>query len=222
MVTIAEVVEKIIRKSPYLEEGLTKELINLSALAREIQPEVQSLLIKDVQVGAIVMALKRLKPKLAIKTIRPRDYIKQIGDLTVKSNLVEYTFKNSRNLISKEKELLELLSDKTDSFITISQGVQETTIIVNKSLTEDVKRIFEGEEVILNLTNLSSITLKLPASNVEVPGVYYSILKAIAWNGINIIDAVSTSNEVTIIFRNADIDKAFSILKRITDNNGDY
>ncbi len=64
MITVPEVVEEMVKESPFLEEALEADLINLSSLARQMQKEIQKKLYKDIQIGAIVMALKRLLPKL--------------------------------------------------------------------------------------------------------------------------------------------------------------
>lgn len=216
MITVPEIVEKIIQKSPYLIDGLRKELINLSALARDIQPEVSEKLIKDVKEGAIVMALKRLTPKLKGKFRDTEEFMKTIGDLTVKSNLIEYTFMNSNTLIEKEAKILDHLKESTHQFITISQGIKETTLILNSNLESILNKIFNDEKIILKKENLSSITIKLPEENVEIPGVYYYILKSLAWSGINLVEAVSTSNEITIIFEEKDIERAFGVIKGIS------
>jgi len=50
MIAIPEVVEKIVVDSPLLEEGLSAGIINLSTLARKIRPQVESKLVKTVQV----------------------------------------------------------------------------------------------------------------------------------------------------------------------------
>ena len=216
MVTVREVVEEIIKKSPFIEEGIAKDLINLSALAREIQPMVQDELLKDVQEGAIVMALKRLAPQISNKFTHLQAIIKNIGDITVKSNLVDFTYVNSETFFENVKTLINKISKTKDKFFTITQGVSETTIIINADFIDEVKKIFKDEEQVLMFENLSSITAKLPSENINVPGVYYTILKLLAWDGINIVDAVSTSNEITCIFRDQDIDNAFSVFKRLT------
>ena len=63
MVTVPETVLEIIHESPFLEEGLSRGLINLSSLAREMKSEVEERTMKDVQIGSIVMALKRISIK---------------------------------------------------------------------------------------------------------------------------------------------------------------
>ena len=49
-----------------------------------------------------------------------------------------------------------------------------------------VEESFRKEQCLFKQNELSAITLKLPESNVQVTGFYYHILKAIAWEGVNI------------------------------------
>lgn len=64
MVTVPEAVEKIVNRSRYLSEAMSKGLINLSALARYIKPEIEEMLIKNVSDSSVIMALKRLEKTL--------------------------------------------------------------------------------------------------------------------------------------------------------------
>ena len=63
---------------------------------------------------------------------------------------------------------------------------------------------------------LSAITIILPKEAVFVPGVYYSVLKALAWEGINFVEVVSSYTELTIILQNSNVDRAFSVLKNLS------
>ena len=56
MLTIPEVVEKLIKRSPFLSESLAQGIINISALARNIKPEIEKEVQKNIQTGALVMA----------------------------------------------------------------------------------------------------------------------------------------------------------------------
>lgn len=68
MITVSEATEKIVKRSRYLSEAMSKDLINISSLARYIKPELEEMLIKDVSVSAVIMALKRLRRKLDTPT----------------------------------------------------------------------------------------------------------------------------------------------------------
>ncbi|NCP52445.1 MAG: ACT domain-containing protein, partial [Flavobacteriales bacterium] len=89
------------------------------------------------------------------------------------------------------------------------------TIILSDSEHQDVDVLFKNEKIIQESTGLSSLTIKLPSENSDVSGIYYFILKKLAWEGINILDIISTMHEFTIIVNDENIDRAFSILKNI-------
>ena len=55
--------------------------------------------------------------------------------------------------------------------------------------------------------------MKLPRDNVKMTVLYYHILKKIAWNKINIIEVISTTNEFTLIVEEQDVGNAFNVLK---------
>ncbi|MBL4594236.1 MAG: aspartate kinase [Flavobacteriales bacterium] len=214
------IVEEIIKKSPFLEEALAEGIINLSSLSRQIKPEIDEELHKDVQIGAIVMALKRLSPKFDPNLkIRVKKVINKLGDITVRSKITYFTFSNSDTIIDKQAELLKRLKGKQDTFFAFSQGVYETTIILSDSEHSDVDTLFKGENLIQETSGLSSITIKLPSENADVSGIYYFILKKIAWEGINILDIISTTHEFTIVVDDDSVDRAFSILKNMNKDS---
>lgn len=216
MITIPQVIEELVKASPFLEEGLSLGIINLSALARKFKPEIEEKLVKEVQTGAIIMALSRLEEKLQ-KTL-PQTVLppKNFGDLTVRSNLVELSFTNSPTLIDKQRELLLAVNKTPGAFLNSTHGSFETTLILSSNLQTQAQKIFDGECLNSKFTKLSSITIILPKKNVYQPGVYYQILKALAWEGINIIEIVSNTSDLTIILENNLVDKAFTVLKNLT------
>lgn len=215
MITVPEITEEIIKESPYLESAIASGLINLSSLARKIQPQIQKRLLKDIKFGAIIMALKRLEEKLKSREKKITPALKSFGDLTVKSNLVEFTFRNSQTLLTKEKELLQKVANEKGVFLTLTQSLLQTSLIISASWQKEAEKIFEKEKVIFHFINLSAITLILSEQTIKTPGAYYFILKILAWYDINIIEVVSSFTELTLVFESKDIDRAFSILKNL-------
>jgi hypothetical protein len=43
----------------------------------------------------------------------------------------------------------------------------------------------------------------------------YYIFNKLAWDGINVFEVVSTSNEITILLKDKDVDRAFTVIKQI-------
>lgn len=213
MITISQLVEEHLKDSPFIEEALSQDLINLSSLARQLQPTIQKKLYKDIQLGAIVMALKRksrhFKNRRLVSDLRQLI----ITDITVRSNIIEYTFVNSDTLIDCQSKLWHFLNSQNQAFFTFSQGVFETTLFVSGNLEQTIEDIFKNEKYKNKIKGLSSITLILPEEAITIPGVYYNILKKLAWNGINFIEVVSSFTELTIFLENKNVEMAFSVLK---------
>lgn len=212
MVTIQEIVEIRIKQSPFLEKMIMDELINISAFARTLIPEIEKRLMKPISESAVIMATKRLSDK--IKENKSEINLKhtRINDITVKSNISEFTFRNSETLVNNEFKLLSKIKEY-NKFITFTQGILETTLILDSELEKFVQDIFVHEKLIKYINGLAVITLKLPKNSLLTPGIYYNILKQLTWYNINITEVVSTLNEFSLILNNKQIDKAFTILK---------
>ena len=134
MRTISEEIQALIAESPFLEEGLARGIINCSALAREMQPRIEHALMREVSESAVLMALKRSLPALEARRKGLRPVLRQMGDMTVRSNLVEMTYRRSPRTLEKEGQLLHRIRDLGDQFITITQGSMETTIITSGAM----------------------------------------------------------------------------------------
>ncbi|CAM1371305.1 hypothetical protein [Tenacibaculum soleae] len=213
MKTIQEAVEITIRKTPFIEEALNEKLINVSSLARVVLPEVSKLLKKDVKVGAVMMAINRLSPA---NELRVRKNIKKLaldlGDVIVRSDLCDFTFKNTPSLLKEIAKILSKSADSNDYFLTVSQGIFETNIVTSKNLQHYVEEIFKSETLINNVNDLASITIKLPKDNLEQSGIYYFILKQFAWANIAVQEVISTTHEMTIVVKEEDVNETFAIL----------
>ncbi len=220
MYSIGKVTEDLINRSPFVREAMTDDLINISALARKLKPEIEDIIGKKVKEGAIIMAIKRMTPGLYHRlNLKITKVMGELGDFLVRSNLIDYTFENSDSLKVKQSELILEINKDNDSFFALCKGITETTFIVNAQKKDDIERIFRNEKMKSNTHDLASVTVKLPKINTEIYGIYYYILKHLAWEGINIIEIVSTSNEFTVIVKQDDVDKAFKILMQIKRGN---
>ncbi|TRZ40917.1 aspartate kinase [Robertkochia solimangrovi] len=213
MKTISSVVEGYIKSKPFLQSALAQGIINLTSLSRTIKPDIEEQLGKDVRNGAIVMALKRLSSELEFRaTHKILKVLKNVGEITVRSSLTDYTFLVSDSILNKQARLMQEINNQ-DIFYTSSRGVNETNIVVSNSLNDLVEEIFKDEKLTQKVEKLSSISVKLPEENVIVPGIYYFIFQRLAWEGIILNEVISTTNEFTIIVGEDQIDKAFKVIK---------
>lgn len=216
MVSISHVVENIVKHRPYLSESLAAGIINVSSLARQLQPDVEKALCKEVNTGAIVMALNRLAPYLQVREqVQLNKLLRNMGDIILRSNLCDYTFKNSPTLLDCHIEVLKKLVKNDEIFYTLVQGVFETNLVISDMMEELIADCFKDESCLFRQSGLSSVTLKLPKGNSMQPGFYYTIMKELSWEGINLTEVISSTNEFTVVVDNSLIDKTFVVLKNI-------
>ncbi|NKI25402.1 aspartate kinase [Arenibacter sp. 6A1] len=214
MKTISSVVEDYIKKKPFLQSALAQGIINLTSLSRIVKPEIENELGKDIRNGAIVMALKRLSDDLEFRaTHKIIKVLKNIGEITVRSSLTDFTFLVSDSILENQTMLLKEVNKNKDVFYTSSRGVNEMNIVVSNILEDAIEELFKNEKCTQKAEHLSSITVKLPAENVSVPGIYYFIFQRLAWEGIVLYEVISTTNEFTIIVNDEQVDMAFKTIK---------
>lgn len=214
MKTISSVVEQYIKSKPFLLSSLSQGIINLTSLARIMMPELEMHLGKDVKQGAVVMSLKRLSEELDFKiNYKISKVLKNIGEITVRSSLTDFTYVISDTLLDNQAKLISEINKQQDIFYTSSRGVNETNIVISASVELLIEAIFKNEKLTHKIENLSSITVKLPQENISTPGVYYYIFQRLAWEGIIIHEVISTTNEFTIIVSDEQIDVAFKVIK---------
>lgn len=216
MLTVPEATEKIIKRSRYLSEAISKNLINISSLAEYIKPELEEMLLKKVSKSSVIMAVRRIsvnfkdKPKSKYKEL-----FKSPPEMLIRSNLTLINLLNSNTLYKNCTQFFDNHPIQKRHFFTLSEGLSETTIVTSNALKDDLLNQLKKENIISTIGGLASITIELPEGAERQSGVIYFFAKSIAWEEINIVEIISTRLELTFVFDNNDINNAFSIFKSL-------
>ena len=218
MATISKAIEQIIEEKPFLQEALSRGIINNAALAEELIPEVEKITKKKVKFSAVNMAIRRLSENLE-KTFINKVKFNKDTDLTIKSNLIEITIFKGENVQIHTRKVNDIVNLKKGDFLAITQGLHEVMIITNKKYEKQILKIIPKSDIKKIIKDIGSLTLNIPEESVNNLGVFYTITRALNWDNINIIDIVSTFTEMTFVLVEEDIPKAFKTIKRLIDNN---
>ena len=214
MKTIASCVNEILVSRPFLEEALSRDIINFSALAKDLNQTISEMLHKPVKDGAITMALRRYQQPVDFESSdRLKNVFNNLGDITVRSNLSDFTFQNSKTLINSHSKVLEKINKNHQIFYAFTRGIFESNIIISSSEKDSISEVFKNETLIGLKDCLSTITLNLPEGNSKIVGLYYQIFKRLAWDNVTLYEVISTTNEFTILVEDHLVDKAFSVIK---------
>jgi len=217
MVTIAHVTAKYIEERPFLQEALVRGIINYGALADTVLPQIQRELKKEVKHAAVMMALRRLAEKLEQKFSGEKTIKGSLINLAVQSNLFEMTVLKTPETLACIKGLYGIADFNKGDMLTVTQGSHEITLIANKQLAGRIEKIFEkqGSRIKKKIRNVASLTVKIPPEAIDIPGFYYTILRALAWNNVNLVEVVSTFTELILIMYEEDVMRGYTVLQEL-------
>ena len=211
MIKIAELVTEIITGDEIAIEALKAGVLNLSAYAKIIQPQINARLYKSVKLGSIVTSLSRLSPQLAsMPELKPTIHI---DDMNITSPLCEITYEKTA---SSNKSIIKLRAETLteDTFLTVTQGVHEFTIICPVKKKDEVLACFEDSPKGF-YGDLTAITVRFNEQEyIEVPNTIFSLVSALATKRINLIEIVSTFSEISFIVRSKDIQETVLSLQQ--------
>jgi len=211
MITVSQKVEELVNQSPYLREALTDKLINLSSLARNLQPQIEATLKKKVTEGSIIIALQRYVAEMKpYYQVNPADYL---ANLQLRSDLFELTVKNSPKLLSKLAKVSESIDTSFSSVFIFTQGFSETSIITSIAIKSKLDEALKDEEVTQHIPELTGISLQRTHGQIETTGVLQFPLRILAWEGISVIEIYTTMNEIMVLIRDFEVDRAVAAIR---------
>lgn len=216
MVTISHVVQKILGNKPFLEEAISKGIVSYASLARQMQKEIEEELGKEAKLFAIIMALRRHAEKIKVKDEKTN--FEFHSEVTMKTNLCDICVLKSPKLMSELKNLYGMVDfDKGDTF-NVSQGNYEISIVTNEKYREKLLQHLHSEKIIDVKNNLVSLSLRYPQEFFETPGVIFQVIRNLAWENINIYEAISTHTEFTLVVNKKDSVRAYKMLQNLTES----
>jgi len=212
MMTLSDTIRDIVADNPFLQFGLRKRLFNLSQLSKELRALVEVRAKKDVRDSAILMSLSRMQRTLQKET--PKYEGIRAKKMTIQTGLSVYTFAKTKDAHAGVHSLFAALQ-KDNGFMTISEGTQEITIILESSFEPLVKR-FIGQKPKHSLSGLVALGLTFnEAWYIDTPGVIYVTLQQLLLQNINLIEVFSTYSGLVLYVAEKDAKIAFETLYRL-------
>ncbi|RYF29124.1 MAG: hypothetical protein EOO17_02545 [Chloroflexi bacterium] len=206
MITITDRVKTWVTEHPFHATFMADGLINASALARLIQPDIANQMGEAVTVEAITLALNRYGKDSHSATLV--DFDRYIGEVSVQSGLSIMTIPQV-DLNSDEffRAIMEL--QKQQEYTIYTRGIWHTALIGKKEVISTLSQSFPGT---ITSHDIVGITVKLKPGHLPVPGVCAYVLQKLAHRNINLQEVTSSHNELTVFIHRIDTNKALECL----------
>jgi hypothetical protein len=141
---ISTIVNQILEEDDVARTVGARGLLNFTAYARSIKPEIEKRAMKTVQVGSIATAVSRYLSKAELLEI-PEE--KDINQISVQTNLEGITYERAEEISERIRTIYKKLDISNNTYITITQGINEINIIELVSTATEVTFIIEKENV---------------------------------------------------------------------------
>lgn len=211
--SVAGCVKEIINKSPFISEMMSLDLISFSNLARFIQPEVESMYGKSVNEASIIMAARRYSKELLEMSSPAKNHDGNIGfEISMKTNIYDVNLRRSDESAAKLVSLYGLVKPSQGDFLNVSIGSHEISLSVSDKYRSAVDGLVNEEDVIQRFTDLVALTIVFKGDFLQTPGILYLAARKLAWEGINIIEVISTMNVLTFVIRKSESSRAYEAL----------
>jgi hypothetical protein len=225
-VSVPQAIKEILSSNNLYRQALLSGIANYTALAQKIKPDVEKLTASNVNIGTIVVAIKRLvdslqkeeefQNKSGLKHIVP---IIEGARMSLTGSMIDIDFNES-----KFGQLSDIFDELFEKEISHNYNVFQTDRQI-RLLAEDIQEIrnivvsgskkFDG----IIKGGLSKITITIPPvlNESDNDNKYYKFISSVSdmiYNSrIKVQDAFFTPREIVLVLNDEDALKAYELLK---------
>ena len=209
--SIPEIVREMITRNRSIYDCMKMDLINYTALAVKLQPEIEKILGNTVNLNTIVVAIKRYADSFEIKDEIKEESVLKNARLALTDGIMDIKFSAKDSGEIDPMSILEKFSKITNNyeFFRVSDSFRFLTEDM-----EDIRQIFDDFATRDNLfsTGLAKIKITIPITQNKSDVVSY-IAEVLHANGIEIVNAFFSQENVIIILNERDGSRAYEILR---------
>ena len=207
--SVPEVVREIITRNRSIFDCMKMDLINYTALAVKIQPDVERILGNPVNLNTIVVAIKRYADSFDVKDEVKEKSVLKNARLALTDGIVDIKFSANDSRVDP-LTILDKFSKITSNYDFFRSSDSF------RFLTEDldgIRRIFDSlpnQENIFS-TGLAKIRISIPPNKNKSDVVSY-VAEVLHDNGIELVNAFFSQENIIIILNEKDASRAYDIL----------
>lgn len=193
------VVRELLLSRPAELYLLQRGVINMSALARELLPDVEATVGRPVSEGAVKVAIARLATELTLSARKLADAVARVLGRSTLSVVdgVGFITVRSTDAAGALPEVLKVA--ERARFFQMTQSVRTYTFIADSGSLERLTQLFSKEAVEAIYRNQAALVIVSPADIIDTPGVVAFVTGLLYSRGINITQIVSAHTDTMII-----------------------
>lgn len=214
MVTISHIVTKLINDNIYLQEAIGKGIASYGSVAKQLKPDIEGELNKEVAHYAIVAAIRRYSEKMNYR-FQDIKFDTNTSEVNLKTNVMDINVLRALSLFDKLKRVYDIIRFEKGDILHIIYGKNSVNIVTNERYKEHICEFLQGEQIMNIQENLVSLSFTIDKALVKRAGVLFQIVRNFAWEDINIIEVISIDLDITFIVNEKDAVRGYKALERL-------
>ena len=214
MVTVSHVVTKLVNEKIYLHEAISKKIASYGSVAKQLKPEIEEELGKEVEHSAIVTALRRYSEKINVR-FKEVKFDSKYAEVNLKTHIIDLNVLKTQALFDKLKRFYDVVDFERGDILHIIYGRTHVSIVTNERYKEEVLKLLQNQKIQKIEENLVALSFTVGKKRIDKPGVLFQITRSLAWENINIIEIISVDLDVTFIVEKKDAITGFNALERL-------
>jgi len=214
MVTVSHIAHKFVDEKPYLREAINKKIASYGAIAKQLKPDIEKELGKEVEHFAIIAALRRYAEK-ADEKFKDIKFDADTSEVNLKSNIIDINVLKTEELFDNLKRIYDIVHFEKGDVLHIIYGRNSVTIITNERYKEEIFAFLHNQKINNVEANLVALSFTIGKTLVDTPGVLFQISRSFAWENINIIEIISIDQEITFIVEEKDALRGYKALQQM-------
>ncbi len=209
-ISVPEVVREIITRNRSVYDCMKMDLINYTALAVKIQPEIERILGNSVNLNTVVVAIKRYSDSFEIKEEVKEESVLKNARLALTDGIMDIKFSIKDSNEIDPMEILDKFSKITNNFEFFR--VSDSFRFLAEDM-EDIRQIFSNisNKEDMFSTGLAKIRISIPTSQNQSDVVSY-VAEVLHTNGIELVNAFFSQDSIVIILNEKNSSRAYDIL----------
>ncbi|MCR4335919.1 MAG: ACT domain-containing protein [archaeon] len=216
--SLSEAVRKEIESQPHIKNSLSEGVINYSALARKIIPELEITLEKEIHEESVIVAIKRYADEM--KPIENEaTYIETFAnsEVMLQDDMCYVHFKKNPEVIKKIDKLFSSEDWKMGEMRVLIQGADQIMVITKK---KRIKEILEElrDDVIYSIEDNALVSFRMPFESFSTYGILAEMSNRLAKKGIN-IEVLTSPPDVHFLVDEKDAEKTYGLFKKLINDS---
>lgn len=207
--SIAERVRRFIDERPVVRDAMAMEIVNLSALTRQIMAETG---IEKRE--AVLAACRRYEFEPVASYEEAIRGVLSKSKLEVRTAVVVLTAPRSFSFLTKLEEAMEVVKGR-EVPLHVIQGSEAVTVISDEGFREDLEAVLGRQELINVREGLVEVNVRSPDVVEDVPGILAFLTSSLAERGVNFVDVISCYKDNMFLVAEEDLQTVFSTFNRI-------